>query len=233
MSQALAIQSFALSRDISRGVSDDERDRDWLRAWSEGDAGAGNALMTAYFGPVRAYFFRRAPDDYEDLVQRTFLALAEARDRFRGWDGQQEDPELEGCRPTVRAFLFGIARKIYLKYLSKLARARQIDPYESSVYELLGRRPSSLLAAQEEEQALLDVLQDIPIEQQDLLELYYWQELGGPELAAMYGSTERAVHGRLHRARERLRKLLADRRVVRSDEELEQILRKTRKLQLE
>ena len=232
MSHALAIRPLTLGHDNSPRVSDDERDREWLRAWREGDKRSGNALMTAYFEPVRAYFFRRAPDDYEDLVQRTFLALAEAKDRFRGWDEEQEDPAQEGRRPTVRAFLFGIARKMYLKHLSTLARARKIDPYQSSVYELLGRRPSSLLAAQEEEQALLDALQEIPIEQQDLLELYYWQELSGPELAAMHECTERAVHGRLHRARERLRKLLAERGVLRSDEQLQEILHKTRQLQL-
>jgi DNA-directed RNA polymerase specialized sigma24 family protein len=51
---------------------------------------------------------------------------------------------------------------------------------------------------------LLDALRRLPVDQQIMLELYHFEELTAPELATMYGVTEVAVRGRLHRAKEAL-----------------------------
>lgn len=50
-------------------------------------------------------------------------------------------------------------------------------------------------------QRLLDALRRLPLRAQILLELYYWQELRGRELAEAMGLSEAAVWSRLHRAR--------------------------------
>ena len=65
-------------------MGDDLLDRDLLVRWAGGDIEAGDELTTAYFDPIRNYFFRRAPEEYEDLSQQTFLELAKSRARYRG-----------------------------------------------------------------------------------------------------------------------------------------------------
>lgn len=199
-------------------MSEDERDREWLRVWCEGDDRGGDRLTKTYFGPVRRYFHRRAPDEYEDLVQRTFLEFSGSKASYRG----------EG---TVRSFLFAIAHKVHLKYLKSLSRQRAVDPFQSSLYEIYRRRPSSLLAAREELQVLLDVLQEIPVAMQDMLEFYYWETLSGPELSVIFDISESAIHGHLFRARKLLRRKLQERGVAHLDEQLEPMLEQARGLQ--
>ena len=43
-----------------------------------------NELFERHFEPVYRFFFHKVEGDAVDLVQRTFLACVEARDRFRG-----------------------------------------------------------------------------------------------------------------------------------------------------
>lgn len=201
-------------------MSEDERDREWLTAWCDGDQRGGDLLTQAYFEPVRRYFFRRAPDEYEDLIQRTFLGLAKSKEGFRG----------EG---TLRAFLFAIARHVYLKYLGAVSRREKIEPFRSSAFEILGRRPSSLIAAQQEHQALLQLLEEIPVNMQDMLELYYWEDMSVPELReilGLAGMSDSAVHGQLHRARKQLREKLVERGIERTDAEVGAMLSETRAL---
>lgn len=188
-----------------------------MDAWRSGDPRGGERLTQTYFEAIRRYFFRRAPDEYEDLMQRTFLEFARAKQGYRG----------EG---TVRAFLFAIARHVHLQHLGAAARWGKIDTFRSSAFEILGRRPSSLIAAQREHQALIEVLEQIPVHTQDLLELYYWHELPGPEISTIMKISSNELHGQLFRARKLLRDELGQRGISRSDEQVEALLEQTREL---
>jgi RNA polymerase sigma factor (sigma-70 family) len=171
---------------------DDETHHALFEAWRAGDKDAGDRLVQDYFEPIRDYFIRRTPDEHEELVQKTFLGLIEAKEKWRG----------EG---TVRVYIYCIARNVFRRYLRDVRRKPNFDPLSNSLVDAYGRRPSSMLAEREEHQILSNALQEIPCEQQDLLELHYFGGLTGPELRDMFQIPEGTVRGRLRRARKELR----------------------------
>lgn len=172
-------------------MGDDDRDRELLEAWCGGDKRAGELLTTKYFDALRAYFFRRAPDEYEDLTSLTFTKLAESVCNYRG----------EG---TVRAYIYGFARNVLLHHLRALQRHPRFDPLTSSLLDAYGRRPSSLLIDQENHQIMVDALQEISLPDQDLLELRYWGGLKARELSVLFEIPEGTVSSRLHYAIQKL-----------------------------
>jgi len=162
-----------------------------LRAWRAGDRGAGDALIRHHFDAVLRFFRTKLGDDVEDLVQRTFLDLLEA-----------------GDVPNVRATLFTIAHRRLLDQL-RARYHRAVEPLGSVSIADLGTSPSGVVARSEEEQLLAEALRQIPLDYQVALELAYWEDLTGPEIAGILGISEPTVRSRLTRAREALRAAVA------------------------
>jgi DNA-directed RNA polymerase specialized sigma24 family protein len=81
--------------------------------------------------------------------------------------------------------------------------------------------PSRVVLARAEQRVLALALQRIPVDYQIALELYYWEDMTAPELAATLGLTEPAVRSRLRRALELLRKVLPE--VAASQEESQSV----------
>jgi RNA polymerase sigma-70 factor (ECF subfamily) len=52
---------------------------------------------------------------------------------------------------------------------------------------------------------MLEALRALPVEQQTLLELHYWEELDAQQLAEVFATTPGAIRVRLTRARAALR----------------------------
>lgn len=171
----------------------ERNDRELLESWREGDAQAGNALFARHFDTVYGFFVRRAPDDVADLVQKTFLACVESRDRYR-------------AESTFRSFLFGVARIELLAFYRK-RRGKEVDFTISSIADR-ARTPSSLVAAQTEAERLHEALAAIPADLQLALELHYWEGLTGPELADVLDIPVGTVRSRLRRGREQLHERL-------------------------
>lgn len=170
-------------------------DFELLERWRAGDATAGNQLFEKHFDAVHRFFVNKAPSDAADLVQRTFLACIEARDRFR----QQA---------SFRTYLFAIAHHELMAHWRKRSRV-ELDPSISSLRDL-DPSPSTLLARIAEERHLLEALRSIPIELQVSLELFYWEGLTGPELAAVLGVPEGTARSRLRRGLSLLRERLVE-----------------------
>ena len=168
-------------------------DREALRAWCRGDKAAGDALILRHFDPICRFFRSKLGDDVEDLIQRTFLDLLEAAGRS----------EIE----NVRATLFTIAHRRLLDHLRTVYRAPPEGLTSLSVADL-GTSPSRAAGRSEEERLLHEALRHISLDHQIVLELAYWEELGGPEIAMILGITENTVRSRLARAREALREQL-------------------------
>ena len=59
-------------------------DHELLRAWQTGDDRAGEQLFRRHYQLILRFFHNKAGTQAHDLVQRTFLACLEARDRIRG-----------------------------------------------------------------------------------------------------------------------------------------------------
>jgi RNA polymerase sigma factor (sigma-70 family) len=193
-------------------------DEELLERWQAGDTAAGNELFLRYFKSVRRFFANKVPaEEVEDLVQRTFAGCVEARERVR--------PD-----PGIRAFLFGVARRQLYKYLRDRAshtKRFDVDFGVSSVRDL-GHSPSSMMAKHQAHELLLQALQQVSVEHQTILELHYWEQLAGAEIAVILEIAPGTVRTRLFRARQAVEEAFA--RLSRSDHatgrDLEDSLRK-------
>jgi RNA polymerase sigma factor (sigma-70 family) len=172
-------------------------DLDLLRRWREGDASAGSGLFGRHFAGLYRFFVGKVTRDVEDLIQQTFLACVEGRDRFRG----------EG-RASFRAYLYGIARNL----LHGHYRSRSHERFDAVVTSLedLAPSPSQLIDGAAQERVLAAALRRIPVDAQVLLELHYWEGLTHPELAAVIGVSLGVIKGRIQRAKDLLRAKVAE-----------------------
>lgn len=165
-----------------------------LERWRAGDKAAGEDLFARHFDSLVAFFATKCPDA-DELVQRTLLACVTAKDRFR-------------AQSTFRTYLFAIARNELYQYLKRTRKDRERIDFEiTSVAELV-TTPASRLARRAEQQRMVESLRQLPVEQQTLLELYYWEDLEVAQLAEVFELTPNAVRVRLHRARQALRERL-------------------------
>ncbi len=173
----------------------DPTDGALLRAWRDGDAQAGEVLVTRHLESVHRFFANKVRGSTDDLVQQTFLASLEAADRFEG-------------RASFRAYLFGIARHLLHRHYRQ--RHREFDPLTSSAHIMLvdQRTPADTMAQAEEERLLLRGLQLLPLELQTLLELAYWESLSDRELSDVLELPVGTVKSRLRKARKQLDGLL-------------------------
>lgn len=165
-----------------------------LQRWQAGDAAAGEQVLAAHFWPIYRFFRSKLDASADDLAQRTFLVCVEARERVR--------PEL-----GVRAFLFGIARRVLLESLRGVERDARIDP-ESTSIAAATRTQGSLLDARDAGRAVRDALRELPIDFQIAVELHYWEGLTVVEIADVLGVPSGTVKSRLSRARRDLRERL-------------------------
>jgi RNA polymerase sigma-70 factor (ECF subfamily) len=181
-------------------------DGELLDAWREGDKAAGNELFNRHFDSICRFFANKVSSDVDDLIQKTFLACVEGRDRFRG-------------DASFRAYLFGVARNVVRRYYrDKKYRGQRFDALEASVADM-APGPSMLVAEKREQQLLLQALRQLPLDHQITLELYYWEHMSGPELSEVLGIPEGTVRGRIRRAKELLEKSLSE--LANSPEQLE------------
>jgi RNA polymerase sigma-70 factor (ECF subfamily) len=171
-------------------------DFELLAAWRAGDLEAGNALVRRHFLGLYVFVRAKAPDAADDLVQRVFEACVAARDRI--------DDE----RGSFKAYVFGIARRQLVYWFREQRRDRDhVDTMNDSIAQLTGS-PSRLVALRQEQHAVLDALHALPLDLQIALELYYWEELTIPEVAAVLEVPEGTIKSRLHRARQLLKEHL-------------------------
>jgi RNA polymerase sigma factor (sigma-70 family) len=172
----------------------DMDDRELLARWAAGEQGPGRALFERHFTTVRRFFQNKVEADIDDLIQQTFLACIESRNRFRG-------------DSSFKTYLLGIARHQLLAYYRRRARRVELDFEQWSVADL-ATSPSGIVSRQQAQQALLIALQSIPLDLQIALELSYWEQLTAPEIATVLEVPVNTVYTKLWRARDLLRKAL-------------------------
>ncbi len=160
-----------------------------LAVWRGGDNAAGNDLVSRHFAAISRFFRSKLGNDADDLIQQTFLACVEGRDRIEG---------------SFRSYLFAVARRRLFDHLRRSYRAPNLDFSVSSLADL-GTTPSEGMARDQRAQLLQTALRQIPTEAQIALELAYWEELSGAEIAVVLDIAPGTVRSRLTRARGRLR----------------------------
>jgi RNA polymerase sigma-70 factor (ECF subfamily) len=146
-----------------------------------------------------AYRLTRRQDLAEDLTQECFLALLRAPQRF---------DELRG---SMKTYLFSIARNLALKQYRDY---RAEEPLQGSEAGFEAPNRADPLAALEISYAVAEAVALLPQLQQEALVLFEYERFRLEEIAHIVGADTGTVKSRLHRARERLRRVLAPYRKV-------------------
>ncbi|MBL8973794.1 MAG: sigma-70 family RNA polymerase sigma factor, partial [Myxococcales bacterium] len=135
-----------------------------LDAWRGGDRRAGSALFLRHYTLVNRFFRSKAnAADVADLIQSTFVACIEAKDRYEGTG-------------AFKSYLLGIAfRRLCRHYRSAQRFAARVDFASVSACDL-APSPSQLVAARQEQRLILAALRRIPLAHQVLLELIFWED---------------------------------------------------------
>jgi len=170
-----------------------DEDLNLLARWRDGDQVAGRALFKKYFDQLYRFFATKC-EEPDEMVQATFLAMVKARDQFSG-------------RSSLRTYLFTIARHELYRHLRSLRRDRQFDPELSSIADLATSIGGRLVRG-EEHRKLTEALRRLPVEQQTLLELHYWEDLDAAALAEVFEVPAGTIRVRLHRARTALKEAM-------------------------
>lgn len=172
-----------------------DNDFDLLDRWRTGDKAAGQALLARHFDTLCGFFESKCGQDADDLVQRTMLACVASKDRFRK-------------HASFRTYMFTIARHELYRYLSDRCRAGQrLDFSITSIAELLTTVRTRMIK-DADKLRVIEALRRLPVDQQTLLELHYWQEFDVEALSEILEIEPGNARVRLHRARKKLRELL-------------------------
>ena len=172
-----------------------------LEAWRHGDKSAGEALFERYYDAVERFFANKIRDTAEDLVQQTFVACVQGRDRLAN-------------ASSFRSYLFATAHNLLRSHFRKRQReAEHVDFTMRSAYDM-SPGPSTYVARRRQQQILLDALRRIPLDYQVVLELRIWEEMRTAEIAAIVGIPHGTARSRLRKARQLLLQAVA---VVRRD----------------
>ena len=170
-------------------------DIELLRKWRDGDASAGQVLFRRHTDTLRRFFHNKAATAVEDLVQETMLACLQSHNQY-----QQ--------RSSFRTYLLGVARhQLFDFYRRSRTDATRLEFTTVSVHDL-APSPSLQAAKAGEERVLLEALRRLPIDIQIALELSYWEDLTGPELAEILEVPVDTAYSRLRRARQLLKEQL-------------------------
>lgn len=168
-----------------------------LAAWAAGDGVAGGAFYDRYADCVVRFFENKLSLVASDLTQSTFMRVLELQKRGR------IEP-----RPSYRPFLLGVARNILREHLAKTRRGQAVDIEVDSV-ATLEPGANTLAGERREKRLLLESLRRLSIQDQMVLELFYWEDLSAREMAQVLDIPPSTMRSRIARARELLTEQMA------------------------
>ena len=134
-------------------------DRCLLQAWRAGDVEAGDALIRRHAACVRGYFEPRARHEVvDDLVQWTFVACVEGRDRC-------------AQRSSFRVYVLGVARnvlRVHYRSQRRALRARSDRDLSRVLVAAPPEGPDELVERRRRQRELVVALKD-PVENYGML----------------------------------------------------------------
>ena len=164
-----------------------------LKAARRGDETSFRALYLRYRTPLFRFAWRLTGSlpAAEDIIQECFLALLEGA-------------SFDADRGSLRAYLFGITRNLALKRLRIAEReSEEMEETEAAL------DPLQDLLSVERSEAVARAVAALPFRQREALVLFEYEDLSLDEIAQVTGTEIGAIKARLHRAREALRRRLA------------------------
>lgn len=173
-----------------RFAETENRLRSWLLLGLAGDAAAYHSFLKALSAHLRAYFRKRLfqrPDDVEDLVQETLLALHNQRHTYRS-----DQP--------LTAWVYAIARYKLIDLLrARAVREALNDPLNDPLDDELALFAASDSEAAEAKQDLDQLLAGLPERQRLPIVHVKLEGLSVVETAQRTGMSESAVKVGIHR----------------------------------
>lgn len=174
-----------------------------LEAWRAGDPRILELLYLRYSQSVLRFLVTKVRNDQEaeDLLHDTFITL-------RGVPA----PSRDSAEFRLGTFVLGVARNVFLNHLRARGRRsrRELDFGDVRLCEL-DAGLSSIVCAGQQASALLEALREIPVDDQLLLELKYFENLSSDAIAEVLSITATAMPGRTARAKHRLQERLTAR----------------------
>jgi RNA polymerase sigma-70 factor, ECF subfamily len=182
-------------------------DKTVLTHAAAGDKEALNELVSIVAPYVQRQLLRYplSEDDRHDLLQATLMQIVRRVGSFRGDSG-------------FSTWLFRVTANEALMMLrsQRRHRARLVDGLDLEELGALRAandgnvfRGDATAEASERDTQVRRALDTLPEDYRNVVSLHYQQDLGLHEIAARLATTESAVRSRLHRARSRLREILA------------------------
>jgi RNA polymerase sigma factor (sigma-70 family) len=172
-----------------------EPDLALLDRWCAGDTTAGNQLFHSHFATLYRFFDNKTVGDVDDLVQETLLECVRSRDKFKR-------------QSTFRTYLFAIARHVLFQHWRRKAVARPTLDFDEVSIESLSTSVGTKMTKLSDRARLVAVLRTLPLDQQLLLEMFYWQDCDRDQLAEIFDVESATIGSRLHRARQAMKTLL-------------------------
>jgi len=164
-----------------------------------GDSAAHRAFLAQAAMVLRAYLrsrLRGAPDDVEDIVQETLIAVHTKRDSY--------DPTL-----PVSAWIFAIAKYRMIDHVRRLKRRGVSVDLDDAAGDLSVESGAEAGSARQDVARLLEKL---PAKQQAAIRLVKLQDKSVREAAAETGLTESDIKISIHRGLKTLMKVVAEER---------------------
>lgn len=191
-------------------MTSDEDDFGLFQRWKDGDRGAGDVLITRHFKKIQRFFGRKVGDQelVGELVQRTFDRCTRRLPAF-------------AVRSSFSSFLFGIARHILLEYFREARRdglSMSIEVEQTPLIDL-DPSPFTVLEARDDRKLLIHVLRRLPLDDQILAELYFFEDMSAPQVCEILGVPETTLRARIRSCRKRASELA--RELAESKEQLE------------
>lgn len=175
----------------------EQRDRELLQAWAEGDKRAGGRLIKRHFDALNRFFANKVSDsERADLIQSTLLHCTQAIERFRG-------------DARFRTYLLSIARNVLLHHYR--TRGRKLDHLDPLTHSVAGVSTAGLftkLVGARQHEAIVVALRQLPIDLQIVLELKYWERLTAKECGIVLELSPNTISSRIQRAKALLTRML-------------------------
>ena len=177
-----------------------ERDTDehLLQRAGAGDEVAFQQVYERHRNAVFRFAYRLSGniETAEDLTHDCFLGLIK---RVGGFDSR---------RASLRTYLFGTTRNLWLKQLRTLDRERALEEFDENEFVVVGHAPLRRILDNELSMLVAEAVAALPVLQREALVLFEYEGISLNEIASVVNSDVGTVKSRLRRAREGLRKSL-------------------------
>ncbi|MBI4819740.1 MAG: sigma-70 family RNA polymerase sigma factor [Deltaproteobacteria bacterium] len=181
----------------------DKSEQELVAAAQGGDQAALTELIERHQAQIYRFGMKlcRAPEDAEDVLQETLIALARSIRDLRG-------------TASISTWLYAVARSYCIKkrrrskFAPKTVESLSAPGAASDVADP-GRTPDAALEGKQIELAVSNAIQELEPMYRDILVLRDVEGLSALEVAEVTGLKVAAVKSRLHRARIRVRNSVA------------------------